>query len=168
MKVGTKLNIAFYSIIGLLCISMGISFYNLANIENKTEEALNNRVVQLRLIDEIRFGVGMQGLYARALLIDTTDENRGKLLGYAEELDNNILALKNLVMSDTMENYTQEADSYNTDFNNLMEELLVAVDNGGYQRSHCIDNYRAAGSQCRTLDGGYENGGIPGGAAGTY
>ena len=130
MKVGTKLNIAFYSIIGLLCISMGISFYNLANIENKTEEALNNRVVQLRLIDEIRFDVGMQGLYARALLIDTTDENRGKLLGYAEELDNNILALKNLVMSDTMGNYTQEADSYNTDFNNLMEELLVAVDNG--------------------------------------
>ena len=103
MKVGTKLNIAFYSIIGLLCISMGISFYNLSNIENKTEEALNNRVVQLRLIDEIRFGVGMQGLYARALLIDMTDENRGKLLGYAEELDNNILALKNLVMSDTME-----------------------------------------------------------------
>jgi methyl-accepting chemotaxis protein len=130
MKIGAKLNVAFYSIVALLCISVGISFYSLSNIESKTDEALNNRVVQLRLIDEIRFGVGMQGLYARALMIDTTAKNRENLLTYAEELDKNIIALKDLVLTDTMNKYWQEIDTYNTDFNNAMNQVLAVAAEG--------------------------------------
>ena len=140
MRVGAKLNVAFYSIIALLCISMIISFFSLSNIENKTDEALNNRVMQLRVIDEIRFDVGMQGLYARALMIDTTDENRGKLLNYAEELDNNIATLKKLALTETMEKYTQEADTYNTDFNNVVEEILATVDRGDIKAATALVN----------------------------
>ncbi|MGM9948898.1 MAG: methyl-accepting chemotaxis protein [Lysinibacillus sp.] len=140
MKVGTKLNIAFYSIIGLLCISMGISFYSLSNIENKTDEALNNRVVQLRIIDKIRIDVGMQGLYARALMIDTTDENRGKLLDHAAELDNNISALKKLIIMNTMKDYWQEANDYNVKFNEILEKVLAAVDAGDIESAITIVN----------------------------
>ena len=47
MSVGTKLNIAFYSLITLLCISVGITFLNLSNIEEKTDEALDDRMEQI-------------------------------------------------------------------------------------------------------------------------
>ena len=40
MSVGTKLNIAFYSIIVLLGISIGITFLNLSNIEEKNNQPL--------------------------------------------------------------------------------------------------------------------------------
>ncbi len=130
MSVGAKLNIAFYSIIALLCISIGITFLNLSNIEEKTEEALDNRVEQLRVIDQIRFDLAMQGLYARALMLETTDENRNNLINYAEDLDTNILKLKELYTSEVMEDYWDELNSYNNDFNTTMEELLVAIDEG--------------------------------------
>ena len=130
MSVGAKLNIAFYSIIALLCISIGITFLNLSNIEEKTEEALDNRVEQLRVIDQIRFDLAMQGLYARALMLETTDENRTNLITYAEDLDANILKLKELYTTEAMENYWGELNSYNNDFNTTMEELLVAIDEG--------------------------------------
>ncbi|MGM9945078.1 MAG: methyl-accepting chemotaxis protein [Lysinibacillus sp.] len=130
MSVGAKLNIAFYSIIALLCISIGISFINLSNIDKKTEEALDNRVEQIRTIDQIRFNLAMQGLYARALMIDITDENRNDLLRYAEDLDANIANLKELYSSDIMDDYWNEMNGYNNEFNTVIEEVLVAVDKG--------------------------------------
>ncbi len=130
MSVGGKLNIAFYSIIALLCISIGITFINLNNIDEKTEEALDNRVEQLRVIDQIRFDLAMQGLYARALMLETTDENRNNLINYAEDLDINVLKLKELYTTEEMKNYWDELNSYNNDFNITMEELLVTIDEG--------------------------------------
>lgn len=135
MKVGAKLNIAFYSIVTLLCISIGINFYNLSTIGDNTEEALDNRVEQLRIIDEIRFDVGMQGLYARALMIDTTTKNRENLLNYAEELDENISAIKDLSSSNTMKGYLQEIDVHNAEFNQAVQEVLAAVDKEDIQEA---------------------------------
>ncbi len=140
MSVGAKLNIAFYSIIVLLCISIGITFLNLSNIEKKTEEALDNRVEQIRVIDQIRFDLAMQGLYARALMIETTDENRNNLMSYAEELDANIAKLKEMYSSDIMDDYWNEMNSYNNEFNTIVEEVLVAVDEGNLARATTIVN----------------------------
>lgn len=130
MKVGAKLNVAFYSIVALLCISVGISFISFSIIENKTDEAFDNRVVQLRTIDEIRFGLSMQGLYARALMIDTTAENREKVSKYSEELDKNVLLLKDLALTDTMKGYWEEISTHNAEFDSALNEVLAAVDQG--------------------------------------
>ena len=130
MSVGAKLNIAVYSIIVLLCISIGVTFLNLSNIEEKTDEALDNRVEQLRVIDQIRFDLAMQGLYARALILETTDANRTNLVNYAEELDMNIAKLKELYTSEVMADYWDELNGHNNNFNTTMEALLKAVDAG--------------------------------------
>lgn len=140
MKVGAKLNVAFWSIVTLLCISVGISFYNLANIEDKTDEALNNRVAQLRIIDEIRVDVGMQGLYARALMIDTTAKNRENLLTYADMLKENITALDELVSSDTMNGYLQEIGGYTEKFNQAAQEVVAAADENDIETATAIVN----------------------------
>ena len=108
MGIGKKLNLAFYSIIILLCITVGISFLNLNTIEDKTDEALNNRVEQIRTIDEIRFGLAMQGLYARALMLDNTKENEENLAHYQSYLDDQIAYLKTLTSSTIMKDYQNE------------------------------------------------------------
>jgi len=140
VSVGAKLNIAFYSIILLLVISIGITFVNLSNIEKKTEEALDNRVDQIRTIDQIRVDLAMQGLYARALMIETTDENRSSLLSYAEELDANIVKLKEMYSSDVMDDYWNEMNGYHNEFNTIVEEVFVAVDEGNLARATTIVN----------------------------
>ena len=140
MSVGAKLNIAFYSIILLLVISIGITFVNLSNIEKKTEEALDNRVDQIRTIDQIRVDLAMQGLYARALMIETTDENRSSLLSYAEELDANIVKLKEMYSSDIMDDYWNDMNGYHNEFNTIVEEVFVAVDEGNLARATTIVN----------------------------
>ena len=140
MSVGAKLNIAFYSIIVLLCISVGITFLNLSNIEEKTEEALDNRVEQIRVIDQIRFDLAMQGLYARGLIMETTDENHNNLMSYAESLDANIAKLKELYSSDIMDDYWNEMNSYNNEFNKVVEEVLVAVDKGNLADATMLAN----------------------------
>jgi len=140
VSVGAKLNIAFYSIILLLVISIGITFVNLSNIEKKTEEALDNRVDQIRTIDQIRVDLAMQGLYARALMIETTDENRSSLLSYAEDLDANIVKLKEMYSSDVMDDYWNEMNGYNNEFNTIVEEVFVAVDEGNLARATTIVN----------------------------
>ena len=140
MSVGAKLNIVFYSIILLLVISIGITFVNLSNIEKKTEEALGDRVEQIRVIDQIRFDLAMQGLYARALMIETTDENRSNLISYAEKLDANIVKLKEMYSSDIMDDYWNDMNGYNNEFNTIVEEVLVAVDEGNLVRATTIVN----------------------------
>lgn len=85
MKMGTQLNIILVSFISLFCISMGITFFNLSKIEAKTEEAFENRIEQVRTIDDILVNTALQGLYAREVLIEDTEENRTNLLSYAKD-----------------------------------------------------------------------------------
>ena len=68
-----------------MVLSTIVVFTNLDAIE-KQNEALDNRVVQIRLMDDIRANLAFQGLYARALVLENTDSNRENLLTYAENL----------------------------------------------------------------------------------
>ncbi|MER2006397.1 MAG: methyl-accepting chemotaxis protein [Psychrobacillus sp.] len=128
MKIGLKLNIAFFGLALLLIISTIFSLINLENIEEKTDEALNMRLDQIRIADEMRVNIGMQGLYARALILDATEENKQKLTSYASELDKNISELDSLVRSETMKNYLDDIKGYNGTFNDALDHVVSAVD----------------------------------------
>jgi methyl-accepting chemotaxis protein len=138
MKIGVKLNLAFFGIIVLLLISTFISVLNLNSIEEKSEEALNYRVVQIRLADDIRVNNGMQGLYAHALLLEQTESNKENLITYSSYLDENISELEKLVRSDIMKGYLKEIQENNNDFNKALEELLVAVNNNDLEVAKTI------------------------------
>ena len=129
MKVGMKLNFAFFGIIFLLMISTVVSFLNLTSIEHKTEEALDNRVEQILLVDEIRVSIGMQGLYTRALILEQTEQNKSNLISYAEKLDNDLIELEKLISSQEMTQYLGEMNVHNEEFNVALEKLLNAIDN---------------------------------------
>jgi len=129
MKVGVKLNLFFFGIVLILLVSTILSVMNLKNIEEKSDEALNSRVVQIKLADEMRSNIGMQGLYARALIIDQSESNKDRLIEYANNLDKSIEDLGKLVRSNTMMNYLKEIEGYNNDFNEALDNLLSTVEN---------------------------------------
>ena len=54
MSIQKKLNIAFISLIVLLLISSVVAMINSARVKSKVDEALDQRVEQIRTIDEIR------------------------------------------------------------------------------------------------------------------
>ena len=113
MSVGAKLNIAFCSLIIMLGITTGFTFFNLSKIEEKTEEAFGNRIEQMHTISDILIDTAIQGLYARALVIENTDENRDSLLSHAATLDENILKLKEMYNTPIMDDYWNQLNADN-------------------------------------------------------
>lgn len=129
MKVGTKLNIAFFTIVFILLISTAVSFMELNSIQTKSEEALDNRVVQIRAVDEIRVNLAMQGLYARAFIVEASEQNKSNLISYAEQLDKDIAKIEQLARSNEMKGYIQEIKGFNNDFNTTLDKMIAAVEN---------------------------------------
>ena len=140
MKLGTKLNLAFYSIIAIMIITAVIVFINLNMIDEKQTEALDNRVEQIRLVDDIRANLAFQGLYGRALILENTTKNQENLLTYASNLDENIIQLKDLATTNTMKSYIEEITVFNNQFNESVEKLLATLKTGNIQASTNIVN----------------------------
>ncbi|MEK4627441.1 MAG: methyl-accepting chemotaxis protein [Solibacillus sp.] len=137
MSVGKKLSSAFYLMVFLLFIIVVITFINLNNIEQKTDEALNSRMEQIRTADQIKFGLSMQGLYARALMIDGSKANEENFTHYQNFLDEEITYLETLFKSDTMGGYVDELKTYNENFNSAANLMLNAYQAG--ETEHAIE-----------------------------
>ena len=129
MKLGVKLNIAFIGIAFMLLVSQVISMAYLKKIDEKSDEALNFRVAQVRIVDEMRVNIGMQGLYARELMLDPSEKNKQKLTEYEDALDENITELEKLVRSVIMKDYLKEIEGFNATFDENLEKVLTAVEN---------------------------------------
>lgn len=130
MKVGTKLNVAFYSMIAVFAIVIGVTFLNLNNIESKTDEALNVRVEQIRAVDQIRFALSMQGLYARAIVLDGTEESYSNFDYYKTLMNDAVVNLEKLAISDEIKEAVVQIQKHNKDFNNGSLDMLDALQRG--------------------------------------
>ncbi|WP_146551646.1 methyl-accepting chemotaxis protein [Rummeliibacillus sp. SL167] len=140
MNISKKLNLSFYGIIILFIISIILNFMNLRSIDANVDEALDNRVTQIMVVDEIRTDLAMQGLYARASIIDPNEENRQNLEEYAKNLDSSIAQLQKLIRSQTMQGYWKTINTANISFNNEMATLNTALDRGDNKKAAEIVN----------------------------
>ena len=140
MGIGRRLNIIFGIFVLLLFITITVNFLSVKNIESNTDEALDYRVEQIRSIDTIRFALGMQGLYARAIMLENTSENIENFTKYQTMLDSEINHLKTLIRSKEMRSYFEQIDIHNKDFNNNAIEMLNAVDRGNLDKAITIVN----------------------------
>ncbi|MEK4423970.1 methyl-accepting chemotaxis protein [Solibacillus sp. FSL K6-1523] len=130
MGVGAKLNIAIYSIVTVLILTIFFTFLNIDQVEESTDEALNNRVEQIQAAEQIRFSLAMQSLYARAVVLDYSKESEEKLDFYMNTLSEEILGLKKMVISQTMVDYLKEMETFNKQFNTSTISLLEAIKKG--------------------------------------
>lgn len=140
MKLGTKLNLAFYSIIAIMLITAVIVFINLNMIDEKQTEAFENRMEQIQIVDNIRANLAFQGLYGRAIILENTDENQENLLTYAKNLDENIKQIDSMAKSETMRSFIAEIITYNDQFNESVDKLIATVKSGNIQASTNIVN----------------------------
>lgn len=129
MKVGFKLNLSFFIIIGLMILTTIIVFTNLHSVESKQQEVLDSRIVQMQLVDDLRADLAFQGLYARALIIEDSKENRELLMRYAKTFDESANSLKGLIRSDTMKQLMGEVELHKGSFDKGVNKLLTSIDN---------------------------------------
>lgn len=117
MSIGKKLNLSFMAMILLLFVSTGMAILSSTNVKDKVDEALDDRVKQLLVIEEIRVGIGMQGQYVRALLTDNTPEILEKLEYYANYVDEQIIEIDHMSSSKTMASLIEQMNVHNEEFN---------------------------------------------------
>lgn len=128
MRIGTKMNLAFIGIILLFLISSVISFSSSQKVEKNVNEILDYRLEQISIINEIRFGIGMQGKAIRAIITDSSNEKREELKYYAEYVDEQITKMDELSNSPEMKAYVDEMKTSNELFNELGVQFLALVD----------------------------------------
>ena len=97
MKLGTKLKLVIYVMVVVMVVTAITVVLSLKSIEKKQDEALSVRIQQIQSVDNIRVNLGMQGLYARALLIEHTQEDQANLKSHATALDKDIEDMRKTV-----------------------------------------------------------------------
>ncbi|MEC1177800.1 methyl-accepting chemotaxis protein [Metasolibacillus meyeri] len=127
MSVGKKLNIVFFSIIFLLLIIVVSGLMNFSNVGSKMEEALENRVTQIRLVDDIRFGVAAQGAYIRAVALKASRENEDNFVANQELLQTKLAELGELIRSETMMDHHMDIKEKVAQFNTTSEDFFTAI-----------------------------------------
>ncbi len=126
MSIGKKLNIVLFTLIAIIAASTIISSISYNTIQSRTNEAMDVRMEQVRMIDDIRFNLAMQGLYARALVTDPKEENVTNLTNYADKLDTNIEYLLQNIDSKDMEVLINDIVGFNDDFNAQASKLIAS------------------------------------------
>ena len=126
MSIGKKLNIVLFTLIAIIAASTIISSISYNTIQSRTDEAMDVRMEQVRMIDDIRFNLAMQGLYARALVTDPKEENVTNLTNYADQLDEDIEYIQQNSDSKEMEALINDIVGYNDDFNVQASKLVAS------------------------------------------
>ena len=128
MNIQRKLNTAFISLIVLLLISSAVAMFNSSRVKSKVDEALSQRVEQIRTIDEIRVGIGLQGKFIRELMTNNTPDTKEQLDHYATYVDEQIAKLEKISTTETMNSYLKEINNHNNEFNTNMSVFIGYID----------------------------------------
>lgn len=140
MSIGRRLNTIFGIFVLLLFMTITVNFLSVKNIEINTEEALDDRVVQIRTVDNIRFSLAMQGLYARALMLDNSSENRENFTMYQKMLSDEIAYIETLFSSKEMRTYFDQMEIHNNEFNSKAADMLNALNRNNLDEAITIVN----------------------------
>ena len=106
-----------------------------SKIENKVEDALENRVALVELSDSIQFELAMQGLFIRAMFIEDTANNKEQFEKYAALLDTHVDEITKKADSPKMTEYAKELNTYNDAFNNAADSVLALHDEGKIEQA---------------------------------
>ena len=128
MTVRKRLFLMFGIIILLISTIVTVNYQNVMNISEKKDEILESRMAQIRAVDSVRFNLGMQGMYAGALVLDPTKLNKDTFKHYQEELNSNIEVLRGLLISAEMKDYFASLEVYDVAFEEASTNLLQAAD----------------------------------------
>lgn len=140
MSIGKKLNTVLGLLITVIALSTIISFLSYNTIQNRTNEAMDKRMIMVAMIDDMRFNLSMQGLYARAIIIDPTPTNEENLRTYAKKLDDNIAYLQAHADTDEMNKLMQQVSTFNDEFNGQAEQVIANYKTNTNEAKDIVNN----------------------------
>lgn len=140
MSIGKKLNTVLGLLITVIALSTIISFLSYNTIQNRTNEAMDKRMTMVAMIDDMRFNLSMQGLYARAIIIDPTPTNEENLRTYAKKLDDNIAYLQAHADTDEMNKLMQQVSTFNDEFNGQAEQVIANYKTNTNEAKDIVNN----------------------------
>lgn len=140
MSIGKKLNTMLSILIAIIALSTLISFNGYNNFQKSMNEAMDNRMAQMRIIDDMRFNLAMQGLYARAIIVDPTQANEEKLRTYAKNLDDNISYFQKHADTDELKQLVQQITVFNDDFNVQADRVIANYKTNSTEAKNIVKN----------------------------
>lgn len=117
MSISKKLNTVF---IVLSCVILSIvasNYFNITNVREKMDETMNNRIVQMNLLHDIRYHVMGQAVFSRAAILEPTDDNINTFIMHRDELDAIVSMLESLPKTEKMTEFHEKLNGANIDFN---------------------------------------------------
>lgn len=136
MSIGGKMNVAFYSLMGLLCISMIVSFINFQRIDRQVDVALNERVTAIQEISSVRYQVAqLDKSVTKYMLIEDNDDYE-MVNTYMQLIDQQIESLEKLAVTDTMKGYINELKQSKDNFEQEFSKVAERVKNGETLSEH--------------------------------
>lgn len=127
LSIGKKLNVAFFSIVIVMGLSIIIGLINQISVEKKVDEAFNNRMKQVKLIDQIVINIYKQGLYTRAIVLDNDQKYKDILDPTVKEVDEQIKELQTYITAPEMKEKWAQMNEYNNSFNEHFEQYKTAI-----------------------------------------
>lgn len=127
MSISKKINTIFIILSCVILLFVGTNFVNISNIRNEMDEALNNRVVQMNLLHDLRFHVMGQGVYSRATILETNAQNMETFISHRDELDAIIATLGDMSKTETMTKLYEALNETNTMFNERADEFQQLI-----------------------------------------
>lgn len=127
LSIGKKLNVAFFSIVIVMGLSIIIGLINQISVEKKVDEAFNNRMEQVKLIDQIVINIYKQGLYTRAIILDNDQKYKDILDPTVKEVDEQIEELQSYITAPEMKEKWTQMNEYNNNFNTYFEQYQTAI-----------------------------------------
>ena len=139
MKVGTKLNYAFIFIIIIILISTATSYLNLTGIQDKSNEALDYRLKQIILVEDIRYNLAMEDVYTRALVMDPDNEsNKTELIEYSNNVDGKIKEMEQLVSAPEMVQYLSNLIEVRNTYKQTEQQLFNVIKMNDFEKANSI------------------------------
>lgn len=135
MKVGTKLNIAFFSIIGISIIATIVTLFSLNNIQKQQDYAINYHMEKIMLVDEMRYNLSNQGLYLRAYFLQKNDSNHESLETAASNVDSKIAQLRQDETDQETIEIIEKLEKYNQDYNDSLTKAKSEIETGDTEKA---------------------------------
>ncbi|MEK4630036.1 MAG: HAMP domain-containing methyl-accepting chemotaxis protein [Solibacillus sp.] len=139
-SVGTRIGITLLLIVFILCAFIISTFLSFRDIDKRVDDALNSKVEQVKIIDQIGLGVAMQGMYARSLLMTNNPENEDKYMYYQNHIVEKISELENHSKDKELKAIVTELKQQNENYSVIAGQMLQSYRQGNTDQAVAMVN----------------------------
>ena len=151
MSVRKKLTVIFLSIIAMLWIMCVMNYNNLIKIENSQEVLIQEKILKLNDVHNLRYSITCQGLYMREFLINNDkDLEIDQLNSCSDEVNKMIVGLQENKNID--QDKLRTIDESNQTFNKAKDKFVALVQEGNIDHAYTMLEFEMKDSNNKMME----------------